>query len=192
MENENIEEKTFPFEIKALTEKGAFEGYAAIFGKIDALNEIIEKGAFIKTLKENKQYPLLWYHNPQDPIGVAEVEEDEKGLKIMGQLNLEVQSAKEKYSLMKQKAIRGLSFGFKAIKEKMEGNIRKLKEINLYEISPVTFGAHPEALISNIKQRNKKKSSQSRFFSVIEGLKKENIPQPGLFESTIKILKGED
>ena len=190
MENENIEEKTFPFEIKALTEKGAFEGYAAIFGKIDALNEIIERGAFIKTLKENKQYPLLWYHNPQDPIGVAEVEEDEKGLKIIGQLNLDVQSAREKYALMKQKAIRGLSFGFKTIKDKMDGAIRKLKEINLYEISPVTFGAHPEALISSIKQRNKKKSKINIFSPIIEKLEVENIPQLRLFESTIKILKG--
>jgi len=188
----NTEQKTFSFEIKSITEKGQFEGYAAIFGKKDALNEIIEPGAFTKTLKEKRQYPLLWYHDPQDPIGVAEVEEDEKGLKIIGQLNLDVQSAREKYSLMKQKAIRGLSFGFKTVKDKMDGIIRRLKEIKLYEISPVTFGAHPEALISNIKQRNEKKSKINIFSPVIEKLKTENIPQPRLFESTIKILKGDN
>lgn len=191
MDIENIEEKTVPFEIKALTEKGAFTGYAAIFGKPDALNEIIERGAFIKTLKENRQYPILWYHTPQDPIGAAEVEEDEKGLKIIGQLNLDVQLAKEKYALMKQKVIRGLSFGFKTVKDKMEGSIRKLIELNLYEISLVTFGAHPDALISAIKQRDKKKSKISIFSPVIEKLGTENILQPRPFESTIKILKGQ-
>jgi len=147
-----LEEKTFPFEIKALTEEGQFEGYAAVFGSKDALNEIIEPGAFTKTLKEQRQFTMLWYHDPRDPIGIVDVEQDGKGLKIKGQLNLEVQSAKEKYALMKQKAIRGLSFGFKTIVDLWDKQIRYLKEIKLYEISPVTFGAHPEALISNVKQ----------------------------------------
>ena len=189
MDMENLEIKIFPFEIKAITEKGAFEGYAAIFGSKDALNEIVDKGAFTKTLKENKQYPLLWYHNPQDPIGSVEVEADEKGLKIIGQLNLEVQSAREKYSLMKQKVIKGLSIGFKTVKDAWNKEIRILKEINLYEISPVTFGAHPDALISNIKQREGKKSFSSVYSPIIEELKKEDLPKLRLFESTIEILK---
>jgi len=152
-----LEEKTFPFEIKALTEEGQFEGYASIFGKKDNLNEIVEIGAFTNSLKEKTQYPMLWYHDPRDPIGIVDVEQDGKGLKIKGQLNLEVQSAKEKYALMKQKVIRGLSFGFKTIVDSWDKQIRFLKEIKLYEISPVTFGAHPKALISSVKQWSEEK-----------------------------------
>jgi len=148
---ENLEEKTFPFEIKVLTEEGTFEGYAAIFDKPDAYSEIIEKGAFTRTINTQKQFPMLWYHDPRNPIGVIDVEADEKGLKVRGTLNLEVQMAKEKYALMKQKAIRGLSIGFRTIKDLWDKDIRYLKEIKLYEISPVTFQAHPAALISNVK-----------------------------------------
>lgn len=149
---ENLEEKTFKFEVKAITNDGQFEGYAAIFDTPDAMNEIIDRKAFTKTLRENKQFPMLWYHDPREPIGVVDVEEDEKGLKVMGQLNLEVQMAREKYALMRQKVIRGLSIGFRTIKDEWDKDIRYLKEIKLYEVSPVTFQAHPAALISNVKQ----------------------------------------
>lgn len=147
-----MEEKTFPFEVKEMTEEGTFKGYAAIFGKADAMGEIIEPGAFTKTLKEGKAYPMLWYHDPRQPLGVARLALDGKGLKVDGELNLEVQAAREKYALMKQKAIRGLSFGFKTIKDIWEGTARRLREVKLFEISPVTFQAHPQALISNVKQ----------------------------------------
>lgn len=154
-----IEEKTVPFEIKTVTEKGQFTGYAAIFGEPDALNEVIEPGAFTKTLKEGKTCPILWYHDPQQPIGMAELAVDSKGLKVIGTLNLEVQAAREKHSLMKQKVIRGLSFGFKTIADLWDKEIRRLKEIKIYEISPVTFQAHPAALISNVKQRPEEKAA---------------------------------
>lgn len=148
----DMEEKTFPFEIKEVTEEGIVKGYAAIFGKADAMGEIVESGAFTKTLKEGKPYPMLWYHDPRNPIGIAQLAIDGKGLKVNGELNLEVQAAREKHSLMKQKAIRGLSFGFKTIKDIWEGTTRRLKEVKLYEVSPVTFGAHHQALISSVKQ----------------------------------------
>lgn len=152
-----MEEKTFPFEIKALTEEGTFEGYAAIFDKPDALGEIIEPGAFNKTLKGKKSFPMLWYHDPRNPIGTAEVEVDEKGLKVAGKFDLNVQSAREKYSLMKSKAIKGLSFGFNTVKDLWEGATRFLKEVKLFEISPVTFGAHDKAKVLNVKQWTEEK-----------------------------------
>jgi len=150
--NGMLEEKTFPLEIKELTEEGQFEGYAAVFGKPDSMGETIVQGAFTKTLKEKDFFPMCWYHNPQDPIGIVYLVEDSKGLKTKGELNLEVQSAREKYALMKQKAIRGLSFGFKTVKDLWEGPKRFLKEVKLYEVSPCIFQAHPKALISAVKQ----------------------------------------
>jgi len=178
----DYEEKTFPFEVKAITTEGSFEGYAAVFGKKDALGEIIEKGAFDKTVKEGKPYPMLWYHNPQEPIGVATLEIDDKGLRVKGELNLEVQAAREKHALMKQKAIRGLSFGFKTVKDLWEGATRFLKEVKLYEISPCTFAAHAAALISNVKQWTEEKPYPNEHSA--------RIKAPGLFdEKTFKRTK---
>jgi len=148
----DMEEKTFPFELKALTEDGTFEGYAAIFDKPDAFGEVIAKGAFNKTLQEGKTRPMCWYHDPRNLLGIVDLAVDDKGLKVKGYLNLEVQSAKEKYALMKQKAIKGLSFGFKTIKDIWDGTTRIIKEIKLFEVSPVTFQAHPEALVTAVKQ----------------------------------------
>lgn len=177
-----LEEKTFPFEIKAITTEGTFEGYAAIFGKPDVLGEIIEKGAFDKTVKEGKAYPMLWYHDLQQPIGIATLEIDDKGLKVKGELNLEVQAAREKHALMKQKAIRGLSFGFRTIKDAWEGTKRILKEVKLYEISPCTFGAQATALISSVKQWDEQKPYPNEHAA--------RIKSPGLFdEKTFKRTK---
>ena len=166
---EMFEKKTFPFDVKKLDENGIFEGYAAIFGKPDAMGETIEKGAFEKTLKEKDFFPMCWYHNPTDPIGIAYLMEDAKGLKLKGELNLNVQSAREKYELMKQKAIRGLSFGFKTIKDIWQGPNRFIKEVKLYEVSPCTFQAHPQALISAVKQYPSEHSA--RINGAIEFLK---------------------
>lgn len=149
----DMETKTFPFEIKALTEEGSFEGYAAIFNKPDSYNEVIEERAFDKSLKERTTYPLLWYHDTRQPLGVAEASVDKKGLKVIGQLNLDVAAAKEKYLLIKQGAIKGLSIGFRTVKDGWNDTLRILKEIKLYEISPCTFQAHPKALIAAVKDK---------------------------------------
>lgn len=152
MELLKLEEKTFPFEIKSISEEGEFEGYAAIFGgKPDLYNEIIEPGAFKKTLSEKSQFPVLWYHDPRNPLGIADADTDKKGLHVLGKLNLEVQLAKEKRALMVQKAIRGLSIGFRTITDTIKDRIRYLKEIKLYEISLATFQVHPKALVKNVK-----------------------------------------
>ena len=152
MEFEKLEEKTFPFEIKSVSKEGEFEGYAAIFGgKPDLYSEVIEKGAFTKTLKEKSQFPVLWYHDPRNPLGIADAEADQKGLKVVGRLNLEVQLAKETRALIIQKAIRGLSIGFRTITDTIKDRIRYLKEIKLFEISLATFQIHPKALIKNVK-----------------------------------------
>lgn len=152
-----FEEKTFPFEIKALTDEGTFEGYAAIFGTPDALGEVVMPGAFNKTIKEGKRRPMLWYHDPRNPIGTAELEIDEKGLKIRGEFDMNVQAAREKHSLMKKGAIRGLSFGFNTIKDIWKDSTRFLKEVKLFEISPVTFQAHDKAMVTSVKQWSEEK-----------------------------------
>jgi HK97 family phage prohead protease len=151
-----MEEKTFKFEIKELEEDGTFEGYGAVFDTVDFGNDVIKKGAFKKTLRENKDLPLLWYHDPKQPIGkVIEAVEDENGLKIKGKLNLDVQKAKEVYSNMKQKIVRGLSIGYDTMKHSWDDMVRILQEVKLWEISPVTFPMHTDALITGVKMEGK-------------------------------------
>ena len=152
-----MEKKTFKFDLKELNEDGTFEGYASTFNKVDHGNDLIEPGAFKKTLKENKQFPVHWYHNVLEPVGGIHGEEDDKGLSVKGYLVLEVQRAKELYALMRKKVVNQLSIGYDVIKKSWDAStgIRKLKEIKLWEISIVTFGMDQEAFITDVKMQVK-------------------------------------
>lgn len=163
-ENTFQETKTFKFEIKGVAEDGTFEGYCAVFDQVDLGGDVIERGAFRKTIRDNKGvFPMTWYHNVRDPIGGAKLKEDEHGVFFKGTLNLDVQSAKEKYALMKQEepgpVIKAMSFGFDVIKQEFDESgkktVRRLKELKLYEISPVLFAMQPQAQITDVKMETK-------------------------------------
>ncbi len=147
-----METKDFMFDIKSVEDNGIVEGYAAVFGNKDLGDDIIDPGAFKKTINERKNVPLLWYHQPPEVLGlVFEMEEDNKGLKSRSQINLDTQLGREKFSLIRQGAIKGMSIGFEAIKETWDGTVRRLKEIKLWEISLVTFPMNPLAQVTGIK-----------------------------------------
>jgi len=150
-----METKDFKFRLDDIDEeKGAFTGIASVYDVIDAYNETVARGAFQKTLKDNDgKFPLCWFHSVADPLGIIVAKDKSHGLEIEGHLNLDVQSAREKRSLMKQGAISGLSIGFRTVKDEWEGNVRKLKEIKLHEISLITrnFQACPGAEIGDVK-----------------------------------------
>jgi hypothetical protein len=147
--------KSFKFDVKELDEEtGIFEGYAATFSNVpDSYGDIIDKGAFKKSLNETgNRVKILWNHSTMEPIGIPlEMSEDSKGLYFKGKLSLGVQRAKEVLSLMKDGVINEMSIGYDTITEKMDGTIRHLKEIKLWDISPVTFAANPEAVITGVK-----------------------------------------
>lgn len=160
-----------PFEVKSdsLTEEGTFEGYGSTFDKSpDSYGDVIAAGAFEKTIKRGGRngtgVAMLWQHDAHDPIGVwPTLEENDKGLYTIGELVLEVQQAREAHALMKKKALRGLSIGWDFPRTKsgkvVDGvyewdekkEIRTLKEIELWEISPVTFPAKKPARIIGVK-----------------------------------------
>ena len=148
-----------PLELKELDESGNFIGYASVFGNMDSYRDIMVLGAFEKTLKKTKgKIPILADHDPWRPIGWnTEAEEDAKGLKVVGQLNLDVQLARERYALTKQaKAIgakSGLSIGYitKVSEWDSEKRIRHLKEVDLWEYSFVTFPANTRASVVRVK-----------------------------------------
>lgn len=139
---------------------GFYTGYASVFGNIDLDGDVIQRGAFKKTIKEKKgRVPIVWFHDPSEPIGLASVEEDDHGLKVEGQLNLKVLRGRDAHALMQQEVMLDHSFGFDTIKEGVEERdgkeVRVLKELKLYEISPlpIGFAANPAAGVEMVKRR---------------------------------------
>lgn len=149
-----------PFEVKAVTEEGEFSGLGSVFGNIDEQGDIVEHGAFEKSIarfeKSGDMPAMLWQHNSDWPIGAyTGLRETRKGLDVDGTLALEVQRAREAHALLKMKALRGLSIGWNPSKSVIEFDnkkkIRRLKEIDLWEVSIVTFPANPRATVNAVK-----------------------------------------
>lgn len=146
------------FEIKAVNADGTVEGYGSVFGVRDNYDDVISKGAFIQSLKDHKAAgtmpAMLWQHDADKPIGVwTEMVEDEKGLRIKGQLAMETVKGKEAHALLKMGALNGLSIGFmsKEWAYDRETEVRTLTAIDLWEVSLVTFPANEKARVTNVK-----------------------------------------
>lgn len=154
--------KTFEFKIEdADARKGVIRGFASTFGNVDLGSDIVDQGAFKKTLQENKGLvPILADHDPSKQIGWnVRAEETEKGLYVEGKLDLENnEKAREKYGLIKTAlelgANMGLSIGYgvvKALPDKERPSVRRLKELKLYEYSVVTFPMNTSAMVTAAK-----------------------------------------
>lgn len=140
-------------EIKEISAEGTFEGLLSPYGNVDQGADVVEQGAYAKTLKDKGDTrPLLWQHKSDVPIGQITLSDRPDGLWCLGQLLMELPEAKRAYLLIKAGIVRGLSIGFEAIKESMDGTIRRLKEIKLYEGSIVTFPMNEMALITSVKE----------------------------------------
>jgi HK97 family phage prohead protease len=136
---------------------GAFEGYASLFGVIDLGRDRVVQGAFRDCLarKPPSAVKLLWQHDPAHPLGVwEEIAEDEKGLKVRGQLDLAVAKAREVHALMRSGAVDGLSIGFRTERARKDNatGVRNLEKLDLWEVSIVTFPMLPGARVSAVKR----------------------------------------
>lgn len=145
-------------QIKALSDDGSFEGYGSIFGNQDSYDDIVASGAFKSSLAEHKSKgtmpAMLWQHDPYSPIGKwTEMREDARGLYVKGDLALSTDKGAEAYELLKMGAISGLSIGFRTLKFQYDeqSDIRTLTELDLWEVSLVTFPANGEARVSGVK-----------------------------------------
>ncbi|MDT6938544.1 HK97 family phage prohead protease [Brucella pseudogrignonensis] len=148
--------KDFALQVKDLSEDGTFTGYGSVNGNVDSYGERVMPGAFAGSLAKHKREGtsvlMLWQHNPNEPIGIwDDLAEDAKGLWGKGRLIMEVQKAREVHALMKANAIGGLSIGYREIKATPDGNVRNLDELDLREISPVSFPANRRARIEAVK-----------------------------------------
>lgn len=148
--------RSFALQIKASGEDGSVEGYGSVFGVRDNYDDVIVAGAFQASLAAHRAAgtmpAMLWQHDATEPIGIwTEIVEDAKGLRMKGMLALDTARGKEAYALLKMGALNGLSIGFMSKKWSYEGDLRILAEVDLWEVSMVTFPANEAARITSVK-----------------------------------------
>ena len=131
-----------------------FAGYAAIFGHPDRGGDVVRAGAFARSLGRGAgSVPLLWQHAPGRPIGrIDYLKEDRRGLRVIGRLSAGA-AGREAAALLTEGAVRGLSFGYR-VREASgpsagsgQAGPRELTELELVEISLVTFPMQPRARV---------------------------------------------
>ena len=137
-----------------MTHRPTIKGYASLFHIKDRDSDIVTPGAFSKSLRAwrlHQQWPkMLWQHQTTEPIGRwTDIHEDQRGLYAIGELNLNTQRGKEAAALLQQGAIDSLSIGFRTLKSQWNPHqkSRELLDIDLLEISLVTFASNPLARV---------------------------------------------
>ena len=141
----------------AITDNAVIEGYASLFGQADQGGDVVEAGAYAASIKalvaDGRKVKMLWQHDPAQPIGVwDEVREDKRGLWVKGRLLESTQKGREAIALIGAGAIDGLSIGYRTVKSVKAGRNDKgqrlLKELELWEVSLVTFPMLPSARVA--------------------------------------------
>jgi hypothetical protein len=129
---------------------GRFSGYASVFNRPDAGGDIVMPGAFERSLRQRRgRVRLLFQHDPKEPVGIWEsLGEDSHGLFVQGKLVGGVPRADALKRLIESGALDGLSIGFRTVRATREGSSRKLWQIELFEISIVTFPMMEDARIA--------------------------------------------
>jgi len=150
--------KTYKLTIKASEADGTFDGVAST-SAIDSDGEIVDKGAFTRTLSASKGvFPILWQHIREVPVGWNKsAEEDDRGLVIHGQLLMNSDKGRYAHDFISVGldlgGKPGLSIGFQVPKggDYIKDGVRHFKEVNLREVSIVTFPANSEAVVTGSK-----------------------------------------
>jgi HK97 family phage prohead protease len=148
----------FEIDTKSIQEDGTFTGYASVAGVMDSHRDIVQRGAFSKSLAQRPaaRVKMLREHEGE-PVGVwKSLVEDERGLKATGQLVLGTTKGRETYELMKAGAIDSLSIGYRTIRDRMDRTkgARILEELSLMEISLVNFPSNDQATIQSVKSNS--------------------------------------
>lgn len=157
---ERAERKFVDLVVDEVDSDGTFSGYASLFGKVDLGKDIVERGAFARSLRKRGAagIRMLFQHDPNQPIGTwTDVREDQRGLFVRGRLAKDVGRSRDVHNLLRGGALDGLSIGFRAVKARKDqaSGIRHILEADLWEISVVTFPMLPEARIDTVKGRRR-------------------------------------
>lgn len=150
----------FPLDVKSLDAdgEGTFTGYGSVFNVKDSYADVVMPGAFTRTLQESASKgrlpAMLWQHDYTQPIGVwTEMSQDERGLRVKGQIATNTRAGRDAYELMKLKALDGLSIGYRTRKYVWDeaSKVRQLTDLDLLEVSPVVFPANDASRIASVK-----------------------------------------
>jgi len=137
-----------------VTDGSLVQGYASVFGRRDQGGDVVQAGAYGASLKAlaaaGRRVKMLWQHDPAQPIGVwDEVREDATGLYVKGRILMDVERGREAAALLAAGAIDGLSIGYRTLRAERDGKgQRLLAELELWEVSLVTFPMLPEARVA--------------------------------------------
>lgn len=159
----------YTIEVKALAEssEGAFFGDLSVYGNVDDVGDIVERGAFDECLRVKTHYPLLWQHDMTEPIGSFDVvSADGDALKIDGKFNLQTRRGAEAYALLRKNDVNGLSIGYTVDNYEYDPDgIRHLQKVVLHEGSFVTFPANrlATAQAKQMVQRLQNMEQKSRY-----------------------------
>jgi len=139
-------------EFKFSSDTGEVAGYGAVFGNVDQGLDRIQRGAFASSLRERKSLPMLFQHDAVQTIGVwASMREDDHGLAVSGRISDTIQG-RDVRTLAKDGAVTGLSIGFIAQDFDISPDgVRVLKQIDLHEVSVVTFPMNQLARVQSVK-----------------------------------------
>ena len=177
---ENLKFKNFEITETKADEKGnlTIEGYGAVFGNVDSYGDIIQKGAFVKTLAEREgRIAFCYQHDIWNPIGkIKSIQEDEYGLKLTVMLSAAEEDIQVK---VKEGILSEMSIGYRTMESKQEvrdgETINLLTEIKLIEVSLVTVAANPLALIESMKGEEKIDYINKEFDRVLSIVRNDNI-----------------
>lgn len=129
------------------------EGYASLFGKVDQGGDVVQPGAYAASLAalkaKGQRVKMLWQHDPAQPIGIwDELREDARGLYVKGRILTDVEKGREAAALIEAGAIDGLSIGYRTKRAQKDAKgQRLLAELELWEVSLVTFPMLPDARV---------------------------------------------
>jgi HK97 family phage prohead protease len=176
--------KNIPFELKELSDSGEFVGLASTYGNVDLGNDVMDQGAFTKTIAERGgKVRLMDGHKVR--IGLAWVRDTPAGLEAAGKINLGTQAGREAYSDLKfyqdNGMPMGMSIGFRTIKADppylTKDGARHLKEVSLWEVTVTEFPMNENTSILNVKsisdlvesiKERRKEETKDDFQTVLE------------------------
>lgn len=138
---------------------GQFTGYASVFGNVDSVGDKIIKGAFAESLKDfgdgGAGIPCYWCHETSDPemnLGsTLEATEDEHGLFVKVQLDLDNPKAAYAYKLLKEQRVRQMSFAYQVTDGENKKDCFEITGCKIFEVSIVPVGANQATSIESVK-----------------------------------------
>jgi len=169
---------------------GVIKGYGSYFGNMDSDRDVITKGAYSKTIKENgERVKYLYQHDMMQPIGkMRELYEDDKGLVFVAEI-AKTQLGKDVVELMKSGVITENSVGIMPIQKQNKSDYREITEVKLYEISAVTLAANDQAKILDVKGNVDVEKLAKRYDNLVKLIRKGEISDEMGYAIEAELLK---